>query len=138
MAFNMRPTKNQMPSQEPNVRNKNFLEVATGYTEEMAIDEAKRCLNCKNKPCVAHCPVNINIPEFISQVAIGEFEKAYELAPEDPWICFEYGNFFFLEGNYQKALELYNKAIQINPLQTEYFIAKAVLMNKIQKFAKTR
>ena len=63
-----------------------------------------------------------------------EFEKAYELAPEDPWVCFEYGNFFFLEGNYQKALELYNKAIQINPLQTEYFIAKAVLMNKIQKF----
>lgn len=63
-----------------------------------------------------------------------EFEKAYELAPEDPWVCFEYGNFFFLEGNYQKALELYNKAIQINPLQTEYFIAKAVLLNKIQKF----
>ena len=61
-----------------------------------------------------------------------EFEKAYELAPEDPWVCFEYGNFFFLEGNYQKALEF--KAIQINPLQTEYFIAKAVLMNKIQKF----
>ena len=63
-----------------------------------------------------------------------EFEKAYALDPDDPWICFEYGNFFFLEGNYQKALDLYNKAIKINPLQTEYFIAKAVLMNKIQKF----
>ena len=90
MAFNMRPTKNPMPSQDPNVRNKNFLEVATGYTEEMAIDEAKRCLNCKNKPCVAHCPVNINIPEFISQVAIGEFEKAYEIISESsslPAVC---------------------------------------------------
>lgn len=90
MAFNMRPTKNPMPSQDPNVRNKNFLEVATGYTEEMAIDEAKRCLNCKNKPCVAHCPVNINIPEFISHVALGEFEKAYEVISESsslPAVC---------------------------------------------------
>ena len=87
---NMAPKKNPMPSQDPNVRNKNFLEVATGYTEEMAIDEAKRCLNCKNKPCVAHCPVNINIPEFISQVAIGEFEKAYEIISESsslPAVC---------------------------------------------------
>ena len=90
MAFNMRPTKNPMPSQDPNVRNKNFLEVATGYTEEMAIDEAKRCLNCKNRPCVAHCPVNINIPEFITEVAKGEFEKAYEIISESsslPAVC---------------------------------------------------
>lgn len=90
MAFNMRPTKNPMPSQDPNVRNKNFLEVATGYTEEMAIDEAKRCLNCKNKPCVQHCPVNINIPAFITQVAAGEFEKAYEIISESsslPAVC---------------------------------------------------
>ena len=63
-----------------------------------------------------------------------ELEKAYALAPDDPMICFEYGNFFFLERNYQKALDLYNKAIKINPAQTEYFIAKAVLMNNIQKF----
>lgn len=90
MAFNMRPTKNPMPSQDPNVRNKNFLEVATGYTEEMAIDEAKRCLNCKNRPCVAHCPVNINIPEFITEVAKGDFEKAYEIISESsslPAVC---------------------------------------------------
>ena len=90
MAFNMRLTKNPMPSQEPNVRNKNFLEVATGYTEEMAIDEAKRCLNCKNKPCVEHCPVNINIPGFIQEVAKGEFEKAYEIISESsslPAVC---------------------------------------------------
>ena len=90
MAFNMKLTKNPMPSQEPNVRNKNFLEVATGYTEEMAIDEAKRCLNCKNKPCVEHCPVNINIPGFIQEVAKGEFEKAYEIISESsslPAVC---------------------------------------------------
>ena len=62
---NMSLKKNPMPSQEPDVRNKNFLEVALGYTEEMAVDEAQRCLNCKNMPCVNGCPVNINIPAFI-------------------------------------------------------------------------
>ena len=90
MPFNMRPTKNPMPSQEPNVRNKNFKEVALGYTEEMAIDEAKRCLNCKNKPCVAHCPVNIDIPGFIAKVAEGKFEEAYEIISESsslPAVC---------------------------------------------------
>ena len=56
---NMRMTKNPMPSQDPNVRNKNFKEVTLGYTEEMALDEAQRCLNCKNMPCVSGCPVNI-------------------------------------------------------------------------------
>lgn len=66
-----------MPSQEPDVRNKNFLEVALGYSEENAIDEAQRCLNCKNKPCVSGCPVQINIPEFIAHVAKGDFEAAY-------------------------------------------------------------
>ena len=77
--FNMTPLKNPMPAQEPDVRNKNFKEVALGYTEEMAIDEAKRCLNCKNRPCVAGCPVNIAIPEFISKVAEGDFEGAYQI-----------------------------------------------------------
>ena len=66
---NMRMTKNPMPSQDPNVRNKNFKEVTLGYTEEMALDEAQRCLNCKNMPCVSGCPVNIHIPEFIKKVA---------------------------------------------------------------------
>ncbi len=74
---NMKPTKNPMPSQEPDVRNKNFLEVALGYSEENAIDEAQRCLNCKHKPCVSGCPVQINIPEFIAHVAKGDFEAAY-------------------------------------------------------------
>ena len=88
--FNMTPLKNPMPAQEPDVRNKNFKEVALGYTEEMAIDEAKRCLNCKNRPCVAGCPVNIAIPEFISKVAEGDFEGAYQiisLSSSLPAVC---------------------------------------------------
>ncbi len=76
---NMRLDKNPMPSQEANIRNKNFDEVALGYTEEMAIDEAQRCLNCKNKPCVSGCPVKIHIPEFIAEVAKGDFAKAYDI-----------------------------------------------------------
>lgn len=87
---NMRPDKNPMPEQCPNVRNKNFLEVTTGYTEEMAIDEAKRCLNCKHKPCMQGCPVSVKIPEFIAFVAEGKFEEAYQKIKETnalPAIC---------------------------------------------------
>ncbi len=79
-----------MPEQAPDIRNKNFLEVATGYTPEMAMREAGRCINCKNKPCVSGCPVNVRIPQFIEQVAKGEFEKAYEIITDTnslPAIC---------------------------------------------------
>ena len=76
---NMQMNKTDMPVQQPDIRNKNFDEVALGYTEEMAINEAKRCLHCKNKPCVSKCPVNVRIPEFIAAVAEGEFAKAYEI-----------------------------------------------------------
>ena len=76
---NMDPKKCPMPCQEPDVRNKNFYEVALGYTEEMAINEARRCLNCKNKPCVSKCPVGIDIPAFIAKVAEGDFEAAYNV-----------------------------------------------------------
>ena len=76
---NMSPNKNPMPEQEPLVRNRNFAEVACGYSKETAIDEAQRCLNCKNKPCVSGCPVNVRIPEFISKVAEGDFEAAYDI-----------------------------------------------------------
>ena len=76
---NMSMTKNPIPEQEPLVRNKNFDEVALGYTEEIAIDEAKRCLNCRQHPCVSGCPVNVCIPEFIAKVAEGEFEEAYKI-----------------------------------------------------------
>lgn len=76
--FNMQPKKHPMPVQEPSERNKNFKEVALGYDAQTAIDEAKRCLNCKNKPCVSGCPVGIDIPRFIAFTAAGDFESAYE------------------------------------------------------------
>ena len=76
---NMTPKKTPMPEQEPNVRNKNFEEVSLGYTKEMAMQEAKRCLNCKHKPCVKGCPVGVRIPEFIHCVAEGDMEKAYQI-----------------------------------------------------------
>jgi glutamate synthase (NADPH/NADH) small chain len=68
-----------MPEQDPQVRNKNFTEVSLGYTPEMAMEEATRCLNCKNKPCVAGCPVNVLIPEFIMKTAAGQFEEAFDI-----------------------------------------------------------
>ena len=76
---NMDPKKCPMPAQEPDVRNKNFNEVALGYTREMAVTEAKRCLHCKNRPCVSGCPVNVQIPDFIAKIAEGDFEGAYQI-----------------------------------------------------------
>ena len=79
-----------MPQQEPAVRAKNFLEVATGYTMQMALDEASRCLHCKHKPCVNGCPVNINIPDFIKMITEENFEGAYQVISESsslPAVC---------------------------------------------------
>lgn len=90
MDRNMSMTKVAMPEQEPNVRNKNFSEVALGYTKEMAMEEAARCLNCKHKPCMDGCPVNVPIPGFIEKVAEGDFEVAYEIITSEnalPAIC---------------------------------------------------
>ncbi len=87
---NMSLKKNEMPAQDPQVRNKNFGEVALGYTESQAIDEAQRCLNCKHKPCISGCPVKIHIPEFIKEVADGNFEEAYKIITKDsclPAVC---------------------------------------------------
>ncbi len=87
---NMRPTKNEMPSQDAKERAKNFFEVTFGYTAETAIDEAKRCLHCKNMPCVGGCPVRIHIPDFIAKVAEGEFEEAYRIIQQTsslPAVC---------------------------------------------------
>ena len=87
---NMDPKKCPMPSQDPNVRNKNFQEVAFGYTAEMAVNEAKRCLNCPKKPCVEGCPVSIKIPEFIQKIAAEDFEGAYQVLAQDsalPAVC---------------------------------------------------
>ena len=60
--------KHEMPSQRPEVRAHNFDEVALGYTAEIAVEEASRCLNCKNRPCVSGCPVNVSIPDFIAHM----------------------------------------------------------------------
>ena len=88
MAIN--PKKHEMPTQEPAVRAHNFDEVALGYSEEIAIAEAQRCLNCKNAPCVNGCPVNIDIPNFISHIKDGDFEGAYNvisLSSSLPAVC---------------------------------------------------
>lgn len=83
-------TKIPMPEQDPMIRNSNFEEVAKGYTAQMAISEAQRCLNCKNSPCVNGCPVNVRIPEFLAKVAEGDFEEAYEIVTSTnalPAVC---------------------------------------------------
>ncbi|WP_455682494.1 NADPH-dependent glutamate synthase [Thomasclavelia sp.] len=87
---NMSLTKVTMPEQKADVRNKNFDEVALGYTKEMAIEEATRCLNCKHQPCKNGCPVGVPIPEFIQEVAAGNFEEAYKIITSEnalPAIC---------------------------------------------------
>ena len=88
MALN--PKKHEMPTQAPEVRAHNFSEVALGYTQEIAVAEAERCLNCKNKPCVQGCPVNIHIPEFIQKVKESDFEGAYQIINQTsslPAVC---------------------------------------------------
>lgn len=87
---NMSLKKNEMPAQDPKVRACNFKEVTLGYSKETAVDEAKRCLNCKNKPCVSGCPVGINIPDFIAKVAEEDFEGAYDIITKSsslPAVC---------------------------------------------------
>ena len=88
--FNMSPDRHEMPTQDPSVRAHNFDEVALGYDEATAIDEAMRCLNCKNMPCVAGCPVKIHIPAFIEKIREGDFEGAYEIITKSsslPAVC---------------------------------------------------
>ena len=87
---NMSLTRNPMPSQSPEVRARNFSEVALGYSEEAAMDEAMRCLGCKHKPCVEGCPVNISIPDFIAEIKKGDFESAYQIISQSsslPAVC---------------------------------------------------
>ena len=87
---NMTPHMNEMPTLAPEVRAKCFSEVALGYSEETAKNEAERCLNCKNKPCVSGCPVNINIPAFIERIRAGDWDGAYDIIAESsslPAVC---------------------------------------------------
>jgi glutamate synthase (NADPH), homotetrameric len=87
---NMNLKKVKMLEADPNIRNKNFEEVAKGYTLEQAIEESTRCLNCKHKPCVNGCPVNVPIPEFIKQVSLGNLSEAYKIIAQEnalPAIC---------------------------------------------------
>ncbi len=87
---NMNPKRNGMPTQDPRVRAHNFDEVALGYSEEAAIDEAMRCLNCVNMPCVSGCPVKIQIPQFIAKIREGAFEEAYQIIAKSsslPAVC---------------------------------------------------
>ena len=87
---NMSLNKTPVKEQEPNIRNKNFLEVTFSYTPEEAVEEAKRCLNCKHRPCMEGCPVNVRIPEFIEKVAEGDFLAAYKIIKQTnalPAVC---------------------------------------------------
>jgi glutamate synthase (NADPH/NADH) small chain len=90
MARNMSKTKVPMPEQDPEIRNHNFAEVAFGYDQDQACEEAARCLQCKHKPCVSGCPVNVAIPEFIQHIADKNFEEAYQKIVETnnlPAVC---------------------------------------------------
>ncbi len=90
MAVNMSLNKNEMPTQPADVRSSNFNEVALGYTAEVAVNEAERCLNCKHMPCVNGCPVNIQIPDFISKIKESDFEGAYQIISKSsslPAVC---------------------------------------------------
>jgi glutamate synthase (NADPH) small chain len=139
---NMSLNKVSMPEQDPNVRNKNFIEVSLGYTGEMAIEEAQRCLQCKNKPCVQGCPVNVQIPEFIKLVAEGKFEEAYEKVRETnslPAVC---GRVCPQESQCEQLCVRAKKGDSVGIGRLERFVAdwymsnKEVKVDKIEKLNK--
>lgn len=118
-----------MPEQAPELRNKNFLEVTLGYTEEMAIEEANRCLRCKHKPCVSGCPVNVSIPEFIGQVADGKFEEAYQTIKETnslPAVC---GRVCPQESQCESKCVRLNKGEAVGIGRLERFVADWAMAN---------
>ncbi|ACL76873.1 NADPH-dependent glutamate synthase [Ruminiclostridium cellulolyticum] len=126
---NMSLKKVKMPEQEPNIRNKNFKEVALGYDEQMAIEEAERCLNCKHKPCVAGCPVNVKIPEFILLVAEGKFEEAYHKIRETnslPAVC---GRVCPQESQCEKVCVRAKKGESVGIGRLERFVADWYMQN---------
>jgi glutamate synthase (NADPH) small chain len=139
---NMSPRKTPMPEQDPRQRNRNFLEVALGYTEEMAVEEAKRCLQCKHKPCMAGCPVNVKIPEFVALVAEGKFEEAYLKLRETnslPAVC---GRVCPQESQCEKLCVRGNKGEPVGIGRLERFAAdwymshKETVVEAVQKLGK--
>lgn len=135
---NMSLNKVKIPEQDPNVRNKNFLEVALGYTEEMAKEEAQRCLQCKNKPCVEGCPVYVKIPEFIALVAEGKFEEAYDKIRETnslPAVC---GRVCPQEGQCEKYCVRAKKGESVGIGRLERFVADWYMANRQNKLEKSQ
>lgn len=135
---NMSLNKVKIPEQEPNVRNKNFLEVALGYTEDMAKEEAQRCLNCKHRPCVAGCPVNVQIPDFIQLVAEGKFEEAYYKITETnslPAIC---GRVCPQESQCEKLCVRAKKGESVGIGRLERFVADWYMANREVKPEKVK
>ncbi len=133
---NMSPKKVGMPEQDPDIRNKNFLEVALGYSEELAIEEAQRCLACKHKPCVKGCPVNVKIPEFIELVAQGKFEEAYDKVKETnslPAVC---GRVCPQESQCEKFCVRAVKGESVGIGRLERFVADWYMLNRQPKVEK--
>jgi glutamate synthase (NADPH/NADH) small chain len=134
---NLSQKKVRMPEQDPDIRNKNFLEVTQGYTAEMAIEEAQRCLKCKARPCVAGCPVNVAIPEFITLVAAGEFSAAYDLVTATnslPAIC---GRVCPQESQCEQLCLRGRKGEPVAIGRLERFVADWAMQNRPQTIEKT-
>lgn len=127
---NMSLNKVKIPEQDPKVRSGNFLEVALGYTDEMAKEEAQRCLQCKNRPCVGGCPVNVKIPEFIKLISEGKFEEAYYKIKETnslPAVC---GRVCPQESQCEKFCVRANKGESVGIGRMERFAADWYMANK--------
>lgn len=133
---NMSLTKVPMPEQKPDIRNKNFEEVAMGYTEDMAVEEAERCLQCKNPLCMSGCPVQVNIPEFIGLVAERKFQEAYEKIRESsslPAVC---GRVCPQESQCEKYCVRGKKGEPVAIGRLERFVADWYLKNGCKDFLK--
>lgn len=133
---NMSLKKAKMPEQDPNLRNRNFLEVAMGYAEKTAMEEAGRCLQCKNRPCVEGCPVNVQIPEFLKLVAEGKFEEAYDKVKETnslPAIC---GRVCPQESQCEKYCVRAKKGESVGIGRLERFVADWYMANRETKVEK--
>lgn len=140
MAFNPSKVKNAMPSQEPSVRARNFKEVATGYTMEIALDEANRCLNCKVPHCVTGCPVHINIPAFIAKIREQDMKGANDVLLEASSLSSICGRVCPQESQCEKyCIRSANPKIKCDPVaigRLERFVADYARENKLVEFQK--